>query len=65
MTEDGIGLCNKNTGDCDCNEGYTGKLCDECNVGFYNDSNTCTGKYDYIQIKLLEDMENISSYPNL
>ena len=52
MTEDGIGLCNKNTGDCDCNEGYTGKLCNECNVGFFNDSNTCTGKYKYIQINL-------------
>ena len=34
---DGFGVC-------DCDDGYEGELCDTCEDGFYNESNTCHGK---------------------
>lgn len=30
-------------GTCECHKGYIGDLCDQCSIGYYNESNSCIG----------------------
>jgi hypothetical protein len=35
------GTCDLATGDCDCDTGYTGAICDSCATGYVDDGGTC------------------------
>ena len=48
----GTNICDVLSGDCSCNDGYTGDSCNLCSEGYYDsNSNTampnCTGTYNF------------------
>ena len=38
------GVCNKTTGQCHCDEGIRGRICDQCHPGHVITSQGCRGK---------------------
>ena len=53
----GTNICDVLSGDCSCNEGYTGESCTLCSEGYY-DSNSnsampnCTGTVKILPVKV-------------
>ena len=37
-------ICNKGNGDCDCQQNYDGRICDECADLTYGGFPSCNGK---------------------
>ena len=45
-----VEMCNAESGKCDCETGYTGDKCDECDAGYYDQNHgsgnmSCISKY--------------------
>ena len=52
MNDGAIELCNSTSGICDCEDGYKGDKCKECDAGYYNtgtnEAPMCSGKWKEI-----------------
>lgn len=52
MNDGAIELCNSTSGICDCEDGYKGDKCKECDAGHYNtgtnEAPMCSGKWKEI-----------------